>query len=62
MRRMKYKYCVEIAYLDTDTDYIKVEYIETLSYNATNAKEDSLSYVSRFPFVSHPTVIEVYRT
>lgn len=28
MRRMKYKYCVEIAYLDTDTDYIKIEYIE----------------------------------
>lgn len=61
MRRMKYKYCVEIAYLDTDSDCIKVEYIETLSYNATNAKEDSFSYISRFPFVSHPTVIEVYR-
>lgn len=59
MRRMKYKYCVEIAYIDTDC--IKVEYIETLSYNATNAKEDSFSYISRFPFVSHPTVIEVYR-
>lgn len=55
MRRMKYKYCVEIACLDTDTDCIKVE------YNATNAKEDSFSYISRFPFVSHPTVIEVYR-
>lgn len=61
MRRMKYKYCAEIAYLDTDTDCIKVEYIETLSYNATNAKEVSFSYISRFPFVSHPTVIEVYR-
>lgn len=61
MRRMKYKYCVEIAYLDTDTEYIKVEYIETLSYNATSAKEDSFSYISKFPFVLHPTVIEVYR-
>ena len=41
MRRMKYKYCVEIAYLDTDTDYIKVEYVETLSYNASESKEDA---------------------
>ena len=48
MRRMKYKYCVEIAYLDTDTDNIKVEYIETLSYNAKEAKEDAYSYINRF--------------
>ena len=45
---MKYKYCVEIAYLDTNTDYIKVEYIETLSYNAKEAKEDAYSYINRF--------------
>lgn len=62
MRRMKYKYCVEIAYLDTDTDYIKVEYIETLSYNATNAREDAYNYISRFPNITHVTVIEAYRT
>lgn len=48
MRRMKYKYCVAIAYLDTNTDYIKVEYIETLSYNAKEAKEDAYSYINRF--------------
>lgn len=48
MRRMKYKYCVEIAYLDTDTECIKVEYIETLSYNATNAKEDSFHISADF--------------
>lgn len=48
MRRMKYKYCVEIAYLDTDTDNIKVEYIETLSYNAKEAKEYAYSYIKRF--------------
>lgn len=59
MRRMKYKYCVEIAYLDTDC--IKVEYIETLSYNAKEAKEDAYSYINRFPNVSHPTLMEVYR-
>ena len=59
MRRMKYKYCVEISYLDTD--YIKVEYIETLSYNAKEAKEDAYSYINRFHNVSHPTLMEVYR-
>lgn len=61
MRRMKYKYCVEIAYLDTDTDYIKIEYIETLSYNAREAKEYAYSYINRFSNVSHPTLMEVYR-
>lgn len=61
MRRMKYKYYVEIAYLDTDTDDIKLEYIETLSYNANEAKEDAYAYINRFPNVSHPTLIEVYR-
>lgn len=61
MRRMKYKYCVEIAYLDTDTDYIKVEYIETISYNAKEAKEEACAYIMRFPNVSHPTLMEVYR-
>lgn len=61
MRRMKYKYCVEIAHLDTDVDNIKIEYIETLSYNAEEAKEDAYSYINRFPNVSHVTVISVYR-
>lgn len=61
MRRMKYKYCVEIAYLDTDTDCIKVEYIETLSYNAKEAKEEAYSYIKHFSNVSHPTLMEVYR-
>lgn len=61
MRRMKYKYCVEIVYMDTDADYIKVEHIETPSYNAKEAKEDAYSYINRFPIVSHPTLMEVYR-
>lgn len=62
MRRMKYKYCVEIVYLDTDAAYIKVEYIETLSYNAKEAKEDAYSYIKRFfPNVSQPRLMEVYR-
>lgn len=61
MRRMKYKYCVVIAYLDTDIDDIKVEYIETLSYNAKEAKEDAYSYINRFPNISQPTLIKVYR-
>nr|DAK94567.1 MAG TPA: hypothetical protein [Caudoviricetes sp.] len=39
----------------------KVEYIETLSYNAKEAKEDAYSYINRFPNVSHPTLMEVYR-
>lgn len=59
MRRMKYKYCVEIAY--QDTDYIKVEYIETLSYNAKEAKEDAYAYINRFHNGSHPTLMAVYR-
>ena len=58
---MKYKYWVAIAYLDTDTDDIKVEYIETLSYNAKEAKKDAYSYINRFPNVSQPTLMEVYR-
>lgn len=45
MRRMKYKYWVAIAYLDTDTDDIKVDYIETLSYNAKEAKK-MLTHIS----------------
>lgn len=61
MRRMKYKYWVAIAYLDTDTDDIKVEYIETLSYNAKEAKKDAYSYINRFPNVSQPILMEVYR-
>lgn len=58
---MKYKYWVAIAYLDTDTDDIKVEYIETLSYNAKEAKKDAYSYINRFPNVSQPILMEVYR-
>lgn len=61
MRRMKYKYCVEIAHLDTDADNIKIEYIETLSYNVEDAKENTYSYINRFPNVSHVAVISVYR-
>lgn len=61
MRRMKYKYWVAIAYLDTDTDDIKVDYIETLSYNAKEAKKDAYSYINRFPNVSQPILMEVYR-
>lgn len=61
MRRMKYKYCVEITYLDTDIDCIKVEYIETLSYNAKEAKEAAYSYINRFTNVSRPTQMAVYR-
>lgn len=52
---MKYKYCVEIVYLDTDTEYIKVEYNETISYNAKEAKEEAYSYINPFPNVSLPT-------
>lgn len=61
MRRMKYKYWAAIAYLDTDTDDIKVDYIETLSYNAKEAKKDAYSYIKRFPNVSQPVLMEVYR-
>ena len=58
---MKYKYCVDIAFLYTDTNFIKIEYIETLSYNAREAKEDAYSYINRFSNVSHPTLMAVYR-
>ena len=61
MRRMKFKYYVDIAYLDTNTDHIKLEYIETLSYNGNDAKYEAEQYISRFPNVSHVTILEVHR-
>ncbi len=61
MRRMKYKYCVAIAYLDTDTDDIKIKYIETLSYNANNAKAEAYEYISRFPNITQAQLVEVVR-
>ena len=58
---MKYKYCVAIAYLYADADDIKMEYVETLSYNANNAKSEAYDYIRRFPNVTHPTLMEVFR-
>lgn len=61
MKRLKFKYYVDIAYLDTDTGHIKLEYIEMLSYNGNDAKDEAVQYISRFPNVSHVTILEVHR-
>ena len=37
MRTMKNTYCVEVAFLNTDSDDINVEYVESIGYNARQA-------------------------
>lgn len=57
MRTMKNTYCVEVAFLNTDSDDINVEYVESIGYNARQASD----YVSKLPFVSYITVISIER-
>ena len=61
MKRLKFKYYVDIAYLDSNNEHIQLEYIETLSYNANDAKYDAENYISRFPNITHVTILEVHR-
>ena len=55
MRTMKHTYWVEVAFLNTESDDINVE------YNARQASDSAIGYVSKLPFVSHITVISVER-
>lgn len=61
MRRMKYKYFVEMAYVDTNTDRIKLEYVEALAYNAIEAMHDAVSYMEKFPDIGNTTVLSINR-
>ena len=53
MRTMKNTYCVEVAFLNTDSDDINVEYVESIGYNARQASDYAVEYVSKLPFVSY---------
>lgn len=61
MRTMKTTYCVEIAFLNTDSDDINVEYVESIGYNARQAGDYAIEYISKLPFVSYITVISIER-
>lgn len=58
---MKYEYCVEVAFLNTESDDINVEYVECIGCNARQASEYAVNYISKLPIVSHITVISVER-
>lgn len=61
MRTMKHTYWVEVAFLNTESDDINVEYVECIGYNARQAIDYAIDYISKLPFVSHITVISVER-
>lgn len=58
---MKYEYCVEVAFLNTESDDINVEYVECIGCNARQASEYAVDYISNLPIASHITVISVER-
>lgn len=45
MRTMKNTYCVEVAFLNTDSDDINVEYVESIGYNARQAGDYAVEYI-----------------
>lgn len=61
MRTMSHTYQVEVAFLNTESDDINVEYVECIGYNARQASESAVGYVLKLPFASHVTVISVER-
>lgn len=61
MRIMKHTYWVEVAFLNTESDDINVEYIECIGYNARQASDSAIDYVSKTTVVSRVTVISVER-
>lgn len=61
MRTMRHTYWVEVAFLNTESDVINVEYVECIGYNARQASDSAIDYVSKLPFVSHVTIISVER-
>lgn len=61
MRTMKHTYQVEVAFLNTESDDINLEYVKCIGYNARQASDDAVDYISKLPFVNHVTVISVER-
>ena len=61
MRTMKHTYCVEVAFLNTESDDINVEYVECIGYNVSQASDYAIDYISKLPFVNHITVISIER-
>lgn len=59
MRAMKHTYWVEVAFLNKESDDINAEYVECIGYNARQAIDSAIDYISKLPFVSHVTVISV---
>lgn len=45
MRTMRHTYCVEVAFLNTDSDDINVEYVESIGYNARQASDYAVEYI-----------------
>lgn len=61
MKTMRHTYWVEVAFLNTESDDINVEYVEGIGYNARQASDYAVEYISKIPFVSYITVISVER-
>lgn len=61
MKTMRHTYWVEVAFLNTESDDINVEYVECIGYNAGQASNYAIDYVSKLPFGKHITVISVER-
>lgn len=61
MRTTLHTYWVEVAFLNTESDDINVEYVECIGYNARQASDYAVEYVSKLPFVSYITVISIER-
>lgn len=61
MKTMKHTYWVEVAFLNTESDDINVDYVEYIGYNAKQASDYAIDYISKLPFVIHITVISIER-
>ena len=61
MRMIKHTYWVEVAFLNAESDDINVEYVECMGYNAKQASDYAIDYISKLSFISHITVIAIER-
>lgn len=61
MRTMKHIYLVELAFLNTESDDINIECVECSGYNARQANDYAVEYISKLPFCSYITVISIER-
>lgn len=46
MKTMRHTYWVEVAFLNTESDDINVEYVECIGYNARQASDSAIDYIS----------------